>query len=156
MNHVGWEELIWTKFLLKAGPTRACLLRPCLARFCLLTRVETLFHCNLFSCLITAIIVGGGRKTTNKQQKKNSNYKKPLSKPSHFPCQKFSVFYLYSFVFSLTLIHYVSEKNFALSSPGLPIQLKRAARSSLCILFVSSTNAVLSLISLCIPVPLQS
>lgn len=45
--------------------------------------------------------------------------------------------FLYStfVLFSLIIILSISERNFALSSLGLSIQLKRAARSSPCILF---------------------
>lgn len=129
------------------------LIMLCLVRVCFLTRMETPFHFNLFWCLITLMIVEGGTKKPTNRPKKPAMTKDP---------QKLHIFHIRNFLYStfiplsLILILCISERNYALSLPGLIIQLKRAARPSLCILFVSSTNTVLSLISSCIPVPLQS
>lgn len=90
---------------LQSWSNYSMLLRPCLARFCLLTKVETLFHCNLFWCLITLMTVGGRREPTNQ---KTSNDQE-TTKTSHFPCQNFSVFHLFS-IFSYPNSLYLWEE----------------------------------------------
>lgn len=135
VSHVDGEESIWTKFLLKAGPTTACCSGPAEPGFVYLQGWRLCF-------IVTCSGVWSpswlwDRK--EKQQTEKISHDQKTPKTSHFHVRNF----LYStFIpFSLILILSISERNFALSSPGHSIQLKRAARSSLCILFISSTNS---------------